>query len=74
MDDSSRPPQIEDLFNGDPYLKSHESDILLRWNRMTRLELALKSSEGSLAEFAESYRNYGIVQMENGDVEVCLYS
>lgn len=66
----SRPPQIDRLFEGDPYLKHHESDILLRWNRMVKLESAITSSEGGLAEFAESYRHYGIVQMENGDVEV----
>ncbi len=67
----SRPPQMEKLFEGDPYLRDHESDLLLRWNRLVKLESAIISSEGGLEEFAQSYRRYGIVQMQNGDVEVC---
>ena len=70
---SSRPPQLEKLFEGDPYLRNHESDILLRWNKMALLEAALRSNEGGLAQFAESYKHCGIVQMENGDVEVQLH-
>lgn len=69
-DFASRPPQIEKLYEGDPHLRHHESDLLLRWNRMMKVESAIISSEGGLADFAESYRHYGIVQMENGDVEV----
>lgn len=67
---SSRPPEIDRLFDGDPYLKNHESDLLLRWNKMVKMESAITSSEGGLAEFARSYRQYGIVQKQNGDVEV----
>jgi len=69
-DTLSRPPEIDKLFEGDPYLKHHESDFLLRWNRMVKLESAIKSSEGGLVEFAQGYRHYGIVQKQNGDVEV----
>lgn len=68
---AGRPPQIEKLYEGDPYLKQHESDLLLRWDKMTKIESAIISSEGGLAEFANNYRHYGIVQMKNGDVEVC---
>ena len=67
---STRPPNIEKLFEGDPYLRHHESDLLLRWNKMIKMESAITSSEGGLAEFARGYRRYGIVQQENGDVEV----
>ena len=69
----SRPPEIEKLFEGDPYLKHHESDILMRWNKMVQLLSDVNSNEGGLAEFAEGYKHYGIVQMENGNVEVCNY-
>lgn len=67
---TSRPPLIDKLFEGDSYLKHHESDLLLRWNKMTKIESAIIASEGNLADFAASYKNYGIVQKENGDVEV----
>ena len=65
-----RPPQIEKLYQDDPYLKNHETDLLIRWNQMTKLESSIISAEGGLSEFAGSYRRYGIIQMENGDVEV----
>lgn len=68
---STRPPNIDKLFEGDPYLKHHESDLLLRWNKMVKMESAITSSEGGLAVFAHGYRHYGILQQENGDVEVC---
>jgi hypothetical protein len=64
------PPNLDKLFDGDPYLKEHKSDLLLRWNRMTKMESAIISSEGGLTEFASSYKQYGIVQKQNGDVEV----
>ena len=67
----SKPPLLDQLYEGDSYLKHHESDLLLRWNRMTKLESTIIASEGDLAEFAASYKNYGIVQKENGNVEVC---
>ena len=70
MGDQERPPHLEKLFEGDSYLRHHESDLLLRWNRMVKIESSITASEGSLAEFAEGYKQYGIVQMKNGDVEV----
>lgn len=69
---ATRPPLLEKLYEGDPYLRDHETDLLLRWNRMAKLQSAITSNEGGLGEFACSYRHYGIVQMENGDVEVWL--
>lgn len=69
-----KPPLMEKLFEGDPYLRHHEPDLLLRWNKMLKLESAISSAEGGLAEFARSYKNYGIVQMQNGDVEVCEWA
>ena len=68
----SKPPQLGKLLEADPYLKLHESDLLLRWNRMVKLESSITSSEGGLTKFAQSYKHYGIVQMKNGDVEVSL--
>ena len=65
-----KPPLLEKLFEGDPYLRHHESDLLLRWNKMLKLESAISSAEGGLAELAQSYKSYGVVQMQNGDVEV----
>lgn len=69
----SRPPQLGKLLESDPYLKLHESDLLLRWNRMIKLESSIISSEGGLTKFAQSYKHCGIVQMKNGDVEVSLH-
>lgn len=66
----SKPPQLGKLLEADPYLKLHESDLLLRWNRMMKLESSITSNEGGLTKFAQSYKHYGIVQMKNGDVEV----
>lgn len=72
MSTESRPPELEKLFEGDGYLRAHESDLLLRWNKFTQLERSLEANEGGLAQFAFSYKHYGIVQRENGDVEVSV--
>lgn len=76
MSVESRPPELDKLFEGDPYLRAHESDLLLRWGRFAHLERSLETNEGGLAQFAYSYKHYGIVQRENGDVEVseCMYA
>ena len=66
----SRPPELDKLFEGDGYLRTHESDLLLRWNKFTQLERSIEANEGGLAQVAFSYKQYGIVQRENGDVEV----
>ena len=66
----SHPLEMDKLFEGDPYLRAHESNLLLRWNRFTQLERSLENNEGGLAQFAFSYKHYGIVQRENGDIEV----
>lgn len=71
---SGKPPQVEKLFQDDPYLRQYEADILMRWKRMVKLESDLESHEGSLAKFAEGYKNYGVVQKENGDVVVRMLS
>lgn len=70
MSYENRPPELDKLFEGDGYLRTHESDLLLRWNRFAQLERSLETSEGGLTQFAFSYKQYGIVQRENGDVEV----
>ena len=67
----ARPPELEKLFEDDPYLKYHESDLLLRWRRFRAIESKLIAHEGGLAKFAEGYKEYGIVQRENGDIQVC---
>ena len=64
------PPYFDKLLEADPNLKEYENDLILRWNKMAELESAFSAEKGGLAEFAESYKNYGIVQMENGNVEV----
>lgn len=65
-----KPPHIDRLFEGDPYLKDYEHDISLRWKKMAKLESMLSSEEGGLGEFAKSYKEYGIVQKETGEVKV----
>ena len=73
MSIESRPPELDKLFEGDPYLRAHESDLLLRWNRFSQLESSLEANEGGLTQFAFSYKQYGIVQRDNGDVEVSMH-
>ena len=70
MGDQDKPPLLDKLFEGDSYLKHYESDIILRWRRMAKIESDVKAGEGSLAKFAESYRQYGIVQKKSGIIEV----
>lgn len=69
--EQSRPPELEKLFEGDGYLRTYESDILFRWRKFNELERELAEKEGGLNQFAEAYRDCGIVQKENGDVQVC---
>ena len=70
MSVESRPPEFDKLLEDDGYLRTHESDLLLRWNRFSQLESSLVANEGGLAQFAFNYKQYGIVQRDNGDVEV----
>ena len=65
-----KPPEIEKLFRDDPYLRQYESDILIRWKRMEKLRVRLEKHEGGLAKFAEGFKEYGVLQKENGDVVV----
>ena len=65
-----KPPRFDKLFQDDPYLKDFESDLLLRWNKLVKLESAFDNGEGGLAEFAKGFKQYGIVQERNGDVKV----
>ena len=61
--------EMDKLYEGDPYFQAHESDLLLRWNRFTQLERSLENNEGGLTQFSFSYKQYGIVQRENGGID-----
>ena len=65
-----RPPELETLFQGDELLRSYEGDVLQRWRRYSEWEARIRESEGGLAEFALSYRRWGIVQQPSGEVTV----
>ena len=67
----SKPPKLDKLFEDDGYLKPFESDILLRWRRFEKLEGKLREHEGGLESFAEGYKRHGLLQRENGDIEIC---
>ena len=69
-----KPPQIDKLIQDDPYLKQHETDIVMRWKRMKDLESGFDSHEGGIAKFTEGFKEYGIVQKQNGDVVVSVGS
>ena len=69
--DMDRPPKIDELFEGDPYLRNFESDICYRWQCLSKLESSFAEHEGGLNQFAESYRTRGLVLQENGDIDLC---
>lgn len=63
-------PEFDKLLAGDPYLKLHQDDLLYRWKKYQQMLQALEENEGGLDQFSRSYKHFGIVQRENGDVEV----
>ncbi len=65
-------PEFDKLLNDDPYLRLHKDDLLYRWKKYRELLSALEKNEGGLEQFSLSYKNCGIVQQDNGDVEVCV--
>ena len=67
---AAQPPEFDKLLSDDPYLKTHQDDLLFRWQKYQRMLQVLEDNEGGLEQFSLSYRHYGIVQRENGDVEV----
>ena len=66
----ARPPQLDKLLESDCYLRNYESDIVYRYDRFSNFVSRIKDSETSLAAFADSYKKYGVIQHENGDIEV----
>jgi len=67
---NGKPPEIEKLLRDDPYLRQYESDILIRWKKMEKLRTDLEKCEGGLVKFAEGFKDFGVLQKENGDVDV----
>lgn len=64
------PPGLERLYEGDEILRQYESDILHRWGRFREWEERIAANEGSLAQFARGYEEWGIVQRASGEVTV----
>ena len=67
---SDHAPEFDKLLQGDPYLNLHRDDLVYRWKKYQQMLTALEENEGGLEQFALSYKQCGIVQRENGDVEV----
>ena len=69
MERNDRPPLLEQLYTGDPYLRSYEGDLLFRWRAYSALSRAISEREGSVAKFATGYATHGLIQRPNGDIE-----
>lgn len=69
MESNDRPPLLDNLYKGDPYLKAFEGDLLLRWRKYNELSSAIAEREGGLSEFSQGYTSYGLVQLPNGDIQ-----
>ncbi len=63
-------PEFDKLLTGDPYLRLHQDDLIYRWKKFQEMLKSLEDSEGGLEKFSLSYQHCGIVQKDNGDVEV----
>lgn len=63
---SVSPPDLENLFKLDPYLKLHGNEIKRRYYHYKKLVDSLSANEGGLKGFIESYKTFGIhVQPDN---------
>ncbi|EDQ91684.1 uncharacterized protein MONBRDRAFT_17492 [Monosiga brevicollis MX1] len=54
------PPQFTQLLERDKHLRPHKHFVIERYSRFRRALKSLKEHEGGLAEFAKSYRRYGL--------------
>ena len=67
---TERPPDLEQLYQGDETLRQYESDILFRWRKFREWEARITKSEGGLAQFARGYEDWGLVTREGGEITV----
>ncbi|ESO85219.1 hypothetical protein LOTGIDRAFT_195979 [Lottia gigantea] len=61
-------PEIDNLFKIDGYLKTHEQEIRRRYGCFQTLVGKIEKSEGSLAQFAEGYKTYGIHRQNDNSI------
>jgi len=61
-------PEIEKLFEIDPYLKDHQHEITRRYRSFRNYLERISSSEGSLDEFSLGYKQFGGHVQEDGSV------
>lgn len=50
-----------DILKRDPLLEQHRDHLLYRWSQYQRIKSAIEDAEGSLLNFAEGYKRFGIV-------------
>ena len=65
-----RPPELQRLLEADQLLGQYQEDLLQRWRRYSNWQQRVAEAEGSLAEFALGYKDWGIVQRPGGEVTV----
>lgn len=53
-------PEIDKLFDRDPYLKLHEDEIRRRYGAFDNLRNEINDSEGGIATFTSAYKSFGI--------------
>lgn len=53
-------PEIDKLFDRDPYLKLHEDEIRRRYGAFDNLRNEINGSEGGIATFTSAYKSFGI--------------
>ena len=70
---AERPPDLEQLYQGDEHLRHFESDILFRWGRFREWEKRIRESEGGLQKFARGYEDWGLVQRASGEITVKVH-
>ena len=66
-----RPPELDKLFEGDGYMRDFEGDIVSRWRKFSSILKNIETHEGGLTSFAEGYKHMGIVQRNDGTIDVC---
>lgn len=62
------PPEIEKLFQVDPYLRDHKEAIVRRYSMYHNYRQKIEQAEGSLDKFSKGYEYMGFHQAADGTI------
>jgi 1,4-alpha-glucan branching enzyme len=62
------PPEIENLFKVDPYLRDHKEAIVRRYSMYHNYRQKIEQAEGSLDKFSKGYEYMGFHQAPDGTI------